>query len=374
MKIIILNWRDIKNPLSGGAEISLFEHAKYWAKKGAEVTWFAASYKNAKSVETIDGIKMIRKGSAYTVHAFAGYYFLSGKLGKPDLVIDSFHGIPFFSLLFIPRKKVIALINEIAGKIWFINANILIASVGFLLEKIALLFYRSQPFITGSESTKKELVATGMSSNVISVVHHGTHILTVPSTIKKEEVPTVIFLGRVTKDKGIEDALEVFSKIKTNISDVQLWIAGGEEKKGTLAELLNQFSDKDREAITYFGFVDEKKKFELFKKSWILIHPSIKEGWGLTVIEAASQGTPTIGYEVAGLIDSVQNGKTGLLTKPGDTEALANSAILLLNDKTLYKNLSKNAVQWSGQFTWETSTRKSWDILTKVHEHNTKHK
>lgn len=370
MKIIIFNWRDIKNPLSGGAEISLFEHAKYWKEKGAEVVWFAASYNKAKPNEIIDGIKTIRKGSPYTVHILAAYYYLTGKLGKPDIVIDSFHGIPFFSLFYIPRKKIIALINEIAGKIWFVNANLFIATLGFYLEKIALYVYRSLSFITGSESTRNELIATGIQSKSISVVHHGTHILTMPSSIKKEAIPTIIFLGRVTKDKGIQDALDAYKKIKLKVPSVQLWIAGGEEKQGLLTELLEQISDNDRKAIKYFGFVDDKTKFELFKKSWLLIHPSIKEGWGLTVIEAASQGTPTIGYKVPGLVDSVQSGKTGLLATPGSIEELASSAMLLLSDKTLYNKLSKNAVQWSKQFTWESSVKKSWEVLINVFEKN----
>lgn len=370
MKIIIFNWRDIKNPLSGGAEISLFEHAKYWRKKGAEVVWFTASYNNAKPVESIEGIKTIRRGTPYTVHLIASYYFLTGKLGKPDLVIDSFHGIPFFSILYIPRKKIIALINEIAGKIWYVNANIVIATLGFFLEKIALYIYRSQLFITGSESTKKELVATGLSGKSIIVVHHGTHILSVPSRIEKESIPTILFLGRVTKDKGIQDALDAFKVIKLKIPNIQLWIAGGEEKKGLLTELIEHYPKNYRNAITYFGFVDEKTKFELFRKAWLLIHPSIKEGWGLTVIEAASQGIPTVGYNVAGLVDSVQNGKTGTLVAPKDIKEFSNAIIELINDKKKYKLFSENAVQWSKQFTWESSVNKSWEVLKNVFEKN----
>src|SRR5437763_577318 len=116
MKILILNWRDIKHPLGGGAEISLFEHAQYWKRQGAEVIWFSSIFYNARAEETIKGIKMIRKGSHYTVQLRGIFYYLTGRFGKTDIVIDCFHFLPFFTPLFIDSTKTIALIHEVADK------------------------------------------------------------------------------------------------------------------------------------------------------------------------------------------------------------------------------------------------------------------
>ena len=95
MNILILNWRDPKHPLAGGAEISLLEHAKYWKKKGATITWFASTFPGAKKKEQFDGISIVRKGSHYTVGFWAFYFYLTKKIKGFDIVIDCFHFLPF---------------------------------------------------------------------------------------------------------------------------------------------------------------------------------------------------------------------------------------------------------------------------------------
>ena len=142
MKVLIFNWRDIRHPLSGGAEISLFEHAKYWKNKGAKVIWFTSYFNGAKKEEEIKGIKIIRRGSRYTVHFLAFLYYISGKLRNPGIVVDCFHFLPFFTPLYIRKTKIIGLINEVAGKLWFSNIFIALALVGFLAEPFFIFLYK----------------------------------------------------------------------------------------------------------------------------------------------------------------------------------------------------------------------------------------
>lgn len=371
MKILILNWRDIHHPLAGGAEQSLFEHAKYWKKKKAQVTWFASHFPKAKKREVIDGITVIRKGSHFTVHFWAFFYFLTKRFGEFDLVIDSFHFLPFFTPLYIPSKKIIGLINEIAGKVWFENLIAPLAFIGYLMEPYFFLLYKKILFITGSESTKVELIHTGIVEKNITVIHHGFHNVPVDKKIVKEKNPTLVFLGRVSKDKGIQDCIEVYLVLKKKIKNLAFWIIGREEKIGIIKKLRERYHlQGNQSGMTYFGFVSQEKKFSLLKKSWMLIHPSKKEGWGLNVIEAASQGTPTLGYDVEGLRDSVLNGKTGILVAPNHTEQLSSSVLSLITDKKKYTHLSKNAVQWSKQFNWRKSTRESWELLSACYSRN----
>ena len=373
MKILILNWRDIKHPLSGGADISLFEHAKYWAKKGSDIVWVSSSFSGAAAVETIDGIKIIRKGSYYTVHLWAAFSFLAKKLGNPDIIVDSFHFLPYFTPLYAPKKKIIALINEVAGKVWFENMPYLFAVIGYYTEPIFFIFYKSLPFITGSDSAKDDLIRVGILDKKITVVHHGMKKVSVDSKIKKEIKPTMIFLARVSVDKGIKDALSAFVQIKKEVPNAQFWIVGKEERPGLMDFLLDKPEfGRLKKDIRYWGFVPENEKFILLKKAWVLIHPSKKEGWGLNVIEAASQGTPTVGYDVEGLRDSVKNGETGLLVDPQNISALTKAIVKLIvvQNKSLYNALSKNAVQWSKNFNWDKSVTKSWDIISKIYEEN----
>ena len=211
MNILILNWRDIKHPLAGGAEESLFRHASYWEKKGASVQWFSASIPGVKNKETISGITHIRAGSHYTVHMHCLLYYFKHKVRNPDIIIDCHHFLPFFTALFFRNVKKIVFIHEIAGKVWFKNISFPVALVGYLLEPLSLILYRKTQFITVSQSTKKDLTIHKIPAKNIEIVHNGMSKVSVPSYIKKEKTPTIIFLGRISEDKGIADAFKAIS-------------------------------------------------------------------------------------------------------------------------------------------------------------------
>jgi glycosyltransferase involved in cell wall biosynthesis len=371
MNILILNWRDVKHPLAGGAEISLWEHAKYWQSRKNNVYWFASSFHGAQDKEIIDNIIIIRKGSHYSVHFWAFWSYITGKAPQADIIVDSFHFIPYFSILYRKNKKnIIGLINEVAGKLWYHNLPLPFSWLGYILEPFIIRLYKKNIFITGSESAKKDLYSIRIPLSNIFIVNHGTHILQLKNNIIKEKTPTILFLGRISKDKGIEDVLKAYRNVKEKIFSLQLWIIGKEEKAGALEELLKDLPKNLTKSIKVFGFVTEAKKFEILKRSWILVHASIKEGWGLTVIEAASQGTPTVGYNVAGLQDSVVNGKTGILVNAEDTGSLASAIIKLIEEKKYFESLSKESYKWSKKFTWDKSVKKSWAIVNQVYEKN----
>ena len=121
MNVLVLNWRDPKHPLAGGAEMSLFHHVSYWQKQGYSVTWFSSSFRNAKPEEIYEGVRIVREGSHYTVSLYFFIQWMKGEFKNSDIIIDSFHFFPFFTPLYIKDKLVIALINEIAGNVWFDN-------------------------------------------------------------------------------------------------------------------------------------------------------------------------------------------------------------------------------------------------------------
>ncbi|HUD45078.1 MAG TPA: glycosyltransferase family 4 protein [Patescibacteria group bacterium] len=364
MKILVLNWRDPWHPLAGGAEIMVHEHVKYWQKQGTEVIWFTSSYKGARSNEQRANINFIRRGSQYTVYWHFFWDYLTGQIPDFDVVIDCFHFIPFFTPLYIHHKRIIAIIHEVAGPVWFSNIFLPIAAIGYMIEPLFFRIYRNIPFISVSESTKSELIKLGIQSKNISVIHNGISLVDLQSKYKKTRFPSFMFLGRVSKDKGIEDILKAFKQIHLAIPNGELWIAGKEEKQGYLTNLLKSYAF-DAKFIKYLGFVDENKKFELLQQAWLLLHSSDKEGWGLTVIEAASQGTPTIGYNVPGLRDSIQDKITGLLVEKSP-DKMAKTVIKLIQNEDQLENLRKNTREYARQFTWNKSGSESWKLLNSI--------
>lgn len=361
LKILVLNWRDIKHPLAGGAEVSVREHARHWMSRGASVTWFSSSFHGAQPVEDDDGILVVRRGSQYTVHFWAWLYYLRRTFGDVDVIVDNFHFLPFFSPLYARHPRVVPLIQEVARDVWYDNIARPIAFVGYYIESFFFLPYRGKRFITASASTKTDLVGLGIRARDVSVIHHGVSLPSEPVTDEKAVQATILFLNRISEDKGVRDVLELFAALHAELPLLNLWIAGKEEKPGMLARLLSEFQLAGNPNITYFGFVDEGEKFSLMARAWLLIHPSRREGWGLTVIEAASVGTPTVGYDVPGLRDSIQDSVTGRLVAPGTS--MAGAVRELLADTAERIHMGEAAVDWAAKFDWGKAGEASWMVV-----------
>ncbi len=371
MNILILNWRDIKNPSSGGAEILTQEIAKRFVKWGHQVTQFSSCFPNCLAEEKVDGVTIIRRGYPDARFLFSSVHFLAFKyyknnVGKFDVVVDEIHGLPFFTPWYIKEKKVV-LICEVAGGLWVKMFGPFFGLFGRLTERIYLRFiYRNIPYLTISNSTKEELIREGVESKNITVLSMG---LTIPKKIKKvekEKDPTLIVVGRLSKSKGIEDAVETLRQVSKTHTETKLWIVGDGDKKyiDYLKKMAKKLDVSDR--ITFWGFVSEEKKFELMGRAHLLLHASVKEGWGLVVIEAASQSTPSVVYDVAGLRDSVKDGKTGIVLKENNAKEMAKQSMLLLNNKKRYEDFQKNALVWAKSLTWDKAAKQSLKLIEMV--------
>ncbi len=371
LKILIFSWRGPGHPNSGGAEISTHEHAKGWVRAGHSVTLFTSFYLGAKEEELIDGVKVIRSGPqtlGVQIEAFNWYCFKNHP--KFDLVIDQFHGIPFFTPLYVKVKK-LGFIHEVTKEVWRLNPwpiplNFMVAILGTLLEPLIFRLYKKIPFMTVSESSRRDLVQWGINRNKISVIHNGTNTPKFLSSPPKESKKTLIYLGALAKDKGIEDTLRIFSILSNSDQNFQFWVVGKSDP-GYLKKIKLQISNLHLEGkVKFWGFVTERVKYELLARAHILINPSVREGWGLVVIEAASVRTPTVAFNVTGLRDSIIDGKTGILCKDKTVKCLADEIMKLLNDERELKNLSENAYNWSKNFSWEKATKNSLKLIENL--------
>ena len=373
MNILVLGWRDPKHPTSGGAEQVMHEHMKGWVRQGHLVTLFSSHFKNAKRKENLDGIEIIRHGyQLLGVHAVAFFWYFFGNHKKFDLVVDQFHGIPFFTPLYVRSKK-LAVIQEVAREVWFDNhlpkpLSYIVGFVGFNIEPVVFKIYKKIIFMTGSESAKNDLIKMGIKKDKIKIIHHGIIIKAPKKFVKKEKIKTLTFLGAITKDKGIEEIVSSFSLLvnKKKFPKLNLWIIG----KGNvlyikhIKNLVN--SKKIGNRTVFWGFVSLEKKFELLKKSHLLINPSIREWWGLVNIEANAMGTPVVAYNSPGLTDSVKDNVSGILCKKNSPEEMAQVVEELLKNSKKYKKLQKKSIKWSKKFTWKGSQKLSIDLIEKI--------
>ena len=363
--ILILNWRCPLNPLSGGAEKVTLEHAKFWTKKEIAVTWLSGNFCGGKSEETIEGVKIIRYGNPFSIYFLAPFIYWLKFKGRFDLVIDEIHGIPFLSPLWAWKSKKLAYIHEVAQEIWDEMLPLPVNIIGKLYEKIYFFFYKNTSFLTGSNSTKKDLIRYGINEKNITVLPHGLFLKPTNIIPKKEKKLTLLYVSRLVKMKGIEDAIKIFSEVVKKVPDAKFWIVGsGEEnyvkKLHTLVKELQLES-----AVTFFGYVSEKKKIKLYQKSHFFLHTSVREGFGLVVIEANSQGTPVLSYDSPGLRDIIVNGVNGYLFKKGSLDKIVKHCISLYN-KSMYHSLVKSSINESKKYDWKNITKQSFAYINGI--------
>lgn len=369
MNVLVLSWRGPNHPNAGGAEQVMHEHMKGWVRAGHKVTLFTSKVKGLPDKNVLDGIEIIRRSDQYVGVKLAAFiYYLKNK-NNFNLVVDQFHGIPFFTPLYVNKPK-LAVLQEVAKRVWFLNElpvplNWLIGLFGYLFEPIIFLFYKKVPFMVGSNSAKEDLIKMGIDSSKITIVPHGVVIKYPRPYPSKEKTKTIVFLGAIAKDKGVEDAIKTFS-ILNKKGKYSFWVIGrgGESYVNKLLSMCKKLGLDNK--VKFWGFVNDSRKFELLAKAHILINPSVHEGWGLVNIEANSVGTPVVAYDSAGLVDSVKNGISGVICKKNTSKELARIVNNIFSDREEYKRMQEGAVSWSKNFSWEESRKNSLALIDKL--------
>lgn len=365
MNILLLNWRDPWHPNAGGAEIVTMEHARAWVRAGHSVVWVSGGYyEQRKKREIVDGITFLRFGGALTIHLIVPLFVLT-EGNKYDVVVDEVHGIPFFAPLFT-RVPVIAFIHEVADEIWDYMYKWPIASIGKLLERWAFRWYRRCLIWTDAPSTINELVGLGIPKNQCYAIPCPIVKQNITNSEKKEKQPTYIFVSRVVRMKGIEEVLKAFSFIIKEQRAANLWIVGS-GKASYIRELKRMAEEYGIiKHVEFFGSVSEQEKYIRMARAHLLLHGSVKEGWGLVVLEAASVGTPSVVYNVAGLKDVVRDRKTGIVIKTNSPQDMAREAVRLYWDKKQYMIYQDNGKQWVSSLKWSNVAKQSMVLLQKV--------
>ncbi len=370
MNILVFSWRDPKHPLSGGAEQVMHEHMKGWVESGHKITLFSSYVNGLPKEEVLDGIKIIRSGKQLVgVQINAFFWYLFREHDKFDLVVDQFHGLPFFTPIYVRIPK-LAVIQEVTGNVWFLNHlpkpfNWIIGLAGYVTEPIYFWFYRGVQFMTGSNSAKEDIIKMGIPAKNIHIIPHGVIIPKLKISRKKEKIKTIVFLGALARDKGIEDALRVFA-ILDKKGKFNFWVIGkvGKDYDTHLNDLCKQLGIYEK--VKFWGFVSQKEKFELLAKSHVLVNPSVREGWGLVNIEANSMETPVVAYNSPGLVDSVKDEVSGVICKENTPLELASNVDRILSSSEEYGKLQIGALKWSRNFTWKKARKESIELIESL--------
>jgi glycosyltransferase involved in cell wall biosynthesis len=360
MRILALNWRCLRHPEAGGAEVNLFEQARRWVAGGHVVTVFCSDPGRDQAPERdecLDGVSIRRRGGRFTVYAWAALFLLcSGR--RFDRILDVSNGIPFFTPA-LTRVPSVLLVHHVHGDQWRTEFPAPMALVGrWLEERLVPCLYRSRSVIAVSQTTQAALLKIGFGPDRLTVVHNGADAplegLATPTV-----TPTVVYLGRLKRYKRIERLVVAFAALRERFPAARLEIAGDGDARPSIEAAIDRLGLEG--SVTLHGYIDDRAKSELLARATVFATPSMHEGWGVSVIEANAYGCPAVAYNVPGLSAAIRDDETGMLAE--DDHDFQESIARILGDQALRSRLSASAQTWAARFSWDASAVATLAVL-----------
>jgi glycosyltransferase involved in cell wall biosynthesis len=359
-RILFLNWRDLSNPAAGGAEAYTEQIARRFASAGALVTLCTSQYPDAPPHDWVNGYLVVREGGRFGVYRAAARH-LKRYGHRYDAVVDFQNGIPFFAPFWAAGTPVVCVVHHVHQRQFDMYFRWPLNRLGRFLEGgVTRCVYRGRPFVAVSPSTRAEMRGQLHLRGPVHIVPNGIDPLP-PSGQPSSETPAIAVVTRLVPHKRLNLLVAAVPELLRRWPDLHVDVAGtGPARDGLLAQVRELGLDK---AVTLPGRVSEQAKSDLLSRAWLTVAPSLAEGWGLTVLEANTVGTPAMAYDVPGLRDAVHDARTGWLVPPGDgLSGALTRALDELDDPERRRFFADHAQAWAARFSWDASA----DRLARV--------
>ena len=358
-RIHILMWRDLDDPEAGGSELHAHEIASRWASAGLDITMRTSFAADHPSVTRRSGYRVVRRAGRYMVFPRAALAERSGLHGPSDGLVEIWNGMPFFSPLWARGPRIVFL-HHLHAEMWDMTLPPDLARIGRLIEaRIAPPLYRGTSIVTLSESSKDELVHDmRFDADRVQVVHPGVDTTFSPGGHKADR-PLVLAVGRLVPVKRFHLLIDALAALKPRVPELEAVIVGEGYEREALESLIHERGAEDW--ISLPGRVADDELIDLYRRAWVVASTSAREGWGMTLTEAAACGTPALATDIAGHRDAVIDGESGLLVDrigdfPGALERV-------LTDTALRERLGTGAVARAARCTWDATALGTLEAL-----------
>jgi glycosyltransferase involved in cell wall biosynthesis len=369
-RVLILNERDPSHPAAGGAEVHVAEISRRLSTMGFQLTQAAAGFPGAPEREALAGLEVIRLGR------LRGYYPRAALLcaretrrGRFDVVVEHLNKVPFCAPAY-SAAPVLAIDHHLFGRSAFLQAAWPVAALVVATEALIPWIYRRTPFLAVSQSSKDDLVARGIPADRIGLIHNGIALPETPPPPIAARPCRVAYFGRLERYKRVDVLLRALASLAPRFPALEIVIIGRGSRRAELERLAGELGLAGRTRFT--GFASDALRDELLAGSRVCVCPSVKEGWGITVVEANAFGVPVVATDVPGLRDAVRHDETGLLVDDGPPAVLAprlaEAIERLLADEALASRLSAGALDWSRRFDWDTAAGVMAEALERARQ------
>jgi glycosyltransferase involved in cell wall biosynthesis len=355
----MLAWRDLDDDEAGGSEVHAHSIAAIWAQSGLQVTMRTSFAVGQPTSAVRDGYTVSRKAGRYGVFPRSALAEVTGRLGPCDALVEIWNGMPFMSPLWWRKPRVIWL-HHVHGPMWGMTLPGPVAKAGVLLEeRIAPKFYRHQPIVTLSPSSYDELVDDlGFDPERVSVIPPGLNPFFTPGG-ERSATPLAVAVGRLVPVKDFPRLVRVMAGVRERVPEAQLVIVGEGYERDTILDTIDAVGGRDW--VRLAGRVTDEELRELYRSAWLATSVSVREGWGMTLTEAAACGTPTVATDISGHADAVARDRSGLLRSTDDE--LVEAITQVMTDDELRSRLQAGALARADELTWERTAQANFEVL-----------
>ena len=358
-RIHMLGWRDLDDDEAGGSEVHASTVAALWAQAGLEITMRSSASVGRSAVGFRDGYRVVRRGSRYGVFPRAAAAEITGRHGPCDALVEIWNGMPFASPLWWRGPHAVWL-HHVHGPMWNMALGDTLGRVGRLLEeRLAPPLYRRVPVVTLSQSSEAELIdELGFDRARVGVVEPGIDARYSPGGSRSDS-PLVVAVGRLAPVKRFPMLIRAAARARERIGDLQLVIVGEGYTRPDVVATIDEVGGHDW--VRLAGHVSDDELIGLYRSAWCVASASEREGWGMTLTEAAACGTPAVVTNIAGHSDATRDELSGLLCD--GEKGLTDGLVRLLGDATVRARLQAGALDRAAELTWEHTAIANLEVL-----------
>lgn len=351
-RIHLVSWRDLDDVEAGGSEVHAAAVSRLWAEAGIEVLLRTSYAQGHPPRVRRDGYEVVRKAGRYMIFPRAALTEVTGRYGRADGLVEIWNGMPFFSPLWARGPRIVFL-HHVHAEMWQMVLPPRLAAIGDTIERrIAPLLYRRSRIVTLSESSKRELVDDlGYRDDRVTVVPPGVDPCFALGDEARSPHPLVVAAGRLVPVKRHHLLIDALVELKGRQPALEAVIVGeGYER----IDLERRIADHGAGSwLRLPGRLPLDELISLYRRAWVLTSASAREGWGMTITEAAACGTPAVVTDINGHADAVADGRSGLLVDGRD--GLLAGLDRVLSDGALRAWLSEGARAHAVPLTWEAT-------------------